>query len=58
MATLTRLLSYEDWLDMPPAGDGREEVVNGELVLMPPNRYTHAEVIRRLTEDGARWRAN
>jgi Uma2 family endonuclease len=50
MATLTRPLSYEDWLDMPPAGEGREEVVNGELVAMPPNRYTHAEVIRRLTE--------
>jgi len=50
MATLTRLLSYEEWIDMPPSGEGREEVVNGELVAMPPNRYTHAEVIRRLTE--------
>ena len=50
MATLTRPLSYEEWLQMPPAGEGREEVVNGEIVAMPPNRYTHAEVVRRLTE--------
>lgn len=37
MATLTRprpaqdkRLSYEEWLGMPPAEEGKEEVANGE----------------------------
>jgi len=48
MATLTRLLSYDEWLAMPPAGEGKEEVVNGELQFMPPPFYPHAEVVQRL----------
>ncbi len=48
MATLTRLLSYEDWLQMPPVEDGTDEVVNGELRFMPPTHYPHAEIIQRL----------
>jgi Uma2 family endonuclease len=48
MATLTRLLSYEEWLHMPPVEDGKDEVVNGELRLMPPTLYPHAEIIQRL----------
>jgi len=49
MATASRLLTYEDWLAMPPVGEGREEVVNGELQVLPPNKTTHAEIIRLLT---------
>jgi Uma2 family endonuclease len=48
MATLTRPMSYEEWLQMPPVEDGTDEVVNGELRLMPPTRYPHAEIIQRL----------
>jgi Uma2 family endonuclease len=47
MATIPRILSYEEWLQMPPAEDGtREEVVNGELIRLPPNKYVHADVIQ------------
>jgi Uma2 family endonuclease len=49
MATVSRLITYEDWLAMPPAEAGREEVVNGELQTLPPNRYMHAVVIHNLT---------
>src|SRR5215813_13180718 len=49
MATVTRLLTYEDWLAMPPAGDGREEVVNGELHVLPPNKISHAIVVHNLS---------
>ena len=49
MATASRLLTYEDWLAMPPAGEGREEVVNGELQVLPPNKVTHALIVHNLT---------
>jgi Uma2 family endonuclease len=48
MATVTRLLTYEDWLAMPPAGEGREEVVNGELQVLPPNSVTPALIVQRI----------
>ncbi len=34
MATITRTLTYEEWLQMPTVEYGREEVVNGELLTM------------------------
>jgi hypothetical protein len=46
--TIPRILTYEEWLRMPVEHDGGEEVVNGELIVTPPDKYTHAEVIRRL----------
>jgi Uma2 family endonuclease len=49
MATVPRPLSYQDWLAMPPAAEGREEVVRGELHVFPPNKYTHAAVIHNLS---------
>lgn len=48
MATVPRLLSYEEWLAMPPVEDGTDEVVHGELRFMPPTRYPHADIIQRL----------
>lgn len=48
MATVPRLLTYEEWLKLPPVEDGTDEVVKGELRFMPPNRYPHAAIIRRL----------
>jgi len=41
MATTTKLVSYEDWLRMPEVDDAIEEVVNGEIVRMPPPKITH-----------------
>lgn len=49
MATVTPLLTYEDWLAMPPAGEGVEEVVNGELQILPPNGLTHAVIVHNLS---------
>jgi Uma2 family endonuclease len=48
MATVPRLLSYEEWLRLPPVEDGTDEVVKGELRFMPPTHYPHAEIIQRL----------
>jgi Uma2 family endonuclease len=48
MATIPRILTYEEWLRMPPVEDGTDEVVRGELRFMPPTRYPHAEIIQRL----------
>jgi Uma2 family endonuclease len=41
-------LTYEEWLQLPPVEDGTDEVVRGELVLVPIRRYPHPEVISRL----------
>lgn len=49
MATVPGVLTYEEWLRLPPVEDGTDEVVKGELRFMPPTRYPHAEVIRRLS---------
>jgi Uma2 family endonuclease len=48
MATVPRILSYEEWLQMPTVEDAREEVVNGEIIFIPLNHYPHAEIIQRL----------
>jgi len=49
MATLPRIVTYEDWLAMPVTQDGREEVVNGEIRIVPPNKLPHPDVIDNLT---------
>ena len=48
MATLPRIVTYEEWLEMPEAGEGREEVVNGEVQVLPPPKLPHAQIIRGL----------
>src|SRR5258708_6645142 len=48
MSTVTRLLTYEEWIDMPTVEDGIEEVVKGELRFMPPNQLDHALIIQRI----------
>jgi Uma2 family endonuclease len=48
MATATRILTYQEWLALPPVEDGTDEVVNGELRFMPPTREPHALIVRRL----------
>ena len=48
MSTASRVITYEEWLNMPVVQDGVDEIVAGEYRLMPPARYAHAEVLRRL----------
>ena len=50
MATAAQILTYEEWLKLPPVEDGTDEVVKGELRSMPPTRYPHAEIIQNLIE--------
>lgn len=48
MASLpnTKLVTYEEWLEMPEAKD--EEVVNGEIVVMAAAKRPHARIIAKL----------
>lgn len=48
MATLPKTVSYEEWLRMPVVQEGREEVVNGEVRIVPPNKSPHPKVMRAL----------
>src|SRR5215472_12325250 len=51
MATLphARTVTYEEWLTMPEVEDAIEEVVNGEIRIMPPARLVHALVTQKLS---------
>lgn len=49
MATLPKVITYEEWLELPVTQDGREEVVNGEIRIMPPNKLPHPYVVDDLT---------
>jgi Uma2 family endonuclease len=48
MAPLPKTVTYEEWLHMPVIQDGREEVVNGEIRIKPPNKMPHPRVVRDL----------
>jgi Uma2 family endonuclease len=50
MATSTKLVTYEEWLNMPVVDDAIEEVVNGEIVTMPPPKARHADVVESLAD--------
>jgi hypothetical protein len=50
MATTTKLVTYDEWLRMPEVDDAIEEVVNGEIVRMPPPKITHTLVVHRLKQ--------
>ena len=49
MATLpqTKTVTYEEWLTMPEVQDATEEVVNGEIRIMPPAKSVHARTVQR-----------
>jgi Uma2 family endonuclease len=49
MATTPKVITYEEWLKMPEA-EGVEEVVQGELRKMPPNKIIHADVVENLAD--------
>jgi Uma2 family endonuclease len=50
MASLpnSRTVTYEEWLRMPEVSGLREEVVNGEIRIMPPPKLKHGLIVRRL----------
>ncbi|MEI9972923.1 MAG: Uma2 family endonuclease [Ignavibacteriota bacterium] len=53
MASLpnSKTVTYDEWLRMPEVDDAIEEVVNGEIRIMPPAKWKHAYIVSRL--DGA-----
>ena len=48
MATLPKTVTYEEWLTMPEVQDATEEVVDGEIRIMPPNKWTHTTSVQKL----------
>jgi len=54
MVSVSHPLTYEEWLRLPPTEGGIDEVVKGELILMPICRYPHPEVISRLNYEFVR----
>jgi Uma2 family endonuclease len=49
MATTPKVITYEEWLQMPEA-EGVEEVVQGEIRKIPPNKIVHADVVENLAD--------
>jgi Uma2 family endonuclease len=49
MATTSKALTYEEWLALPEV-EGVEEVVNGEILKMPPNKVLHADTVENLAD--------
>src|SRR6202011_900025 len=47
MATTPKVITYEEWLKLPEA-EGVEEVVQGEIRKMPPNKWNHARIVEEL----------
>ncbi len=47
MATIPKVISYEEWIKMPEA-EGVEEIVRGEIRKMPPNKWNHVRIIEEL----------
>ena len=50
MASLPKsgTVTYEEWLRMPEVLDATEEVVDGEIRIMPPAKLKHAMIVARL----------
>ncbi len=50
MASLpnSKTVSYEEWLRMPEVTDAIEEVVNGEIRIMPAPKWNHGEIVENL----------
>ena len=49
MATIPKTVTYEEWLQLPEV-EGIEEVVNGEIRRMPPNKFPHAYTVENLAD--------
>jgi hypothetical protein len=49
MATTPKILTYEEWLRFPEV-EGVEEVVNGEIRKMLPNKFPRAFTVENLAD--------
>ena len=49
MATIPKTVTYEEWLRLPEV-EGIEEVVNGEIRKMPPNKWNHTCTVENLAD--------
>ena len=49
LAIAPKTVAYDEWLTLPVVEDAIEEVVDGEIRLMPPNKTTHAKIVQALT---------
>jgi Uma2 family endonuclease len=43
-----KTVTYEEWLRMPEVEDAIEEVVDGEIQIMPAPKWNHAEIVDNL----------
>ncbi len=43
----SKIVTYEEWLNMPET-EGKEEVVDGEIIPMPPTKWKHARILHQL----------
>jgi Uma2 family endonuclease len=43
-------VTYEEWLRMPEVTDFIEEVVDGEILIMPPAKWKHAVIVANLRD--------
>ncbi|MBZ5727792.1 MAG: Uma2 family endonuclease [Acidobacteriia bacterium] len=43
-----KTVTYEEWLRMPEVEDAVEEVVNGEIRIMPPAKLKHTRIVTKL----------
>ena len=46
-STTSKIVTYEEWLNMPET-EGKEEVVDGEIISMPPTKWKHARILHKL----------
>jgi len=46
----SKTVSYEEWLRMPEVSDVIEEVVDGEIRIMPPAKLKHVRIVTRLNK--------
>jgi len=50
MGIISKPLTYEEWLNMPEVEDAIEEVVDGEIRIMPPPKWVHLLVTEQLRD--------
>ena len=43
-------VTYDQWLRMPEVTDAIEEVVDGEILIMPPNKWKHTVIVANLRD--------
>jgi Uma2 family endonuclease len=46
-STTSKVITYQEYLEMPET-EGKEEVVDGEIVKMPPTKWIHSLVVHQL----------